>query len=69
MKADQARLSASEQLIARCVVAFHFGVWSWGMWIALVIACFFHKISAVTLQACLVCEMSAVPALCSKAKY
>jgi len=46
MKAKQASLSASQQLIARCVVAFHFGMWSWGMWIALVVACFFHKISA-----------------------
>ncbi len=46
MKAEQGRLSTSQQLIARCVVAFHFGMWSWGMWIALVIACFFHKISA-----------------------
>ncbi len=47
MEGRKPQLSAVDRLIARCIVAFHFGMWSWGMWLALIAAFFYYsKITA-----------------------
>lgn len=48
------RLSASQQLLARCVVFFHFSMFSWGMWIAIVLAAYWYRTSAAIMTLYLV---------------
>ena len=54
LKDTDLSMSASEQFLARCVVFFHFSMWSWGMWIAIVFVAYWHRISAALMTLYLV---------------
>lgn len=46
MKDIKLDMSAADRFLAKCVVFFHFSMFSWGFWILMVVAAYWSRVSA-----------------------